>query len=120
MKNEKTILVINGASSSEKSPNFISIVHKDDHYSILYEKKSFERGGPERFPLYFQEFIQKGQVIADQIDFISILVGPGSFTGLRASIAFALGLQTGLNCPIVALRRGEAIFPFLGGVWYVG
>lgn len=113
MKNDKTILVINGASASEQAPNFISVVVKDQIYRLECEKKSFERGAPERFPIYFNEFVRNGYLVANKIDLISIIIGPGSFTGLRASIAFSLGLQTGLHCPVVSLRRGEAIFPYI-------
>lgn len=113
MKSDKIILVVNGASSSEQAPNFISVVTKKQTYELTCEKRSSERGAPERFPLYFQEFIQEGKLVANKIDLIVTVIGPGSFTGLRASIAFALGLKTGLDCPVVSLRRGEAVFPFL-------
>ena len=114
MNERKIILVMNGASSSELAPNYIALVEKQgDQYLLLAEEKTTLKGGPERFPIYFQSFIQDGMIAADQIDLIAVMVGPGSFTGLRASIAFALGMQVGLNCPVIGLRRGEVLFPFL-------
>lgn len=114
MHDHKIILVLNGASSSEQAPNYIALVEKKGtDYRVLAEEKTVLKGGPERFPIYFQSFIQQGIITADQIDLIAVMVGPGSFTGLRASIAFALGMQVGLNCPAIGLRRGEALFPFL-------
>lgn len=116
---------MNGASSSEYAPNYIAIVQKlSDEYYLLAEEKTCLKGGPEGFPNYFQSFIQKGIIKADQIDLIAVMVGPGSFTGLRASIAFALGMQVGLNCPAIGLRRGEALFPFMSltskqTIWHV-
>lgn len=126
MHDHKTILVLNGASSSERAPNYIAIIQKQGtEYRVLAEEKTELKGGPERFPIYFQSFIQQGIITADQIGLIAVMVGPGSFTGLRASIAFALGMQVGLHCPAVGLRRGEALFPFLPAelsgqlVWHI-
>lgn len=115
MNDNKTILVINGASASDLAPNFLSVVtlSREGKYECVAEKKSVERGGPERFPIYLQAFIQQGFIKPETIDLIAVIIGPGSFTGLRASIAFALGMQTGLACPVIALRRGEVLFPVL-------
>lgn len=115
MKVNKTILVFNGASASEQAPNFIAVVQQkaNGSYHLSSEHQSIERGGPERFPIDLQIMIEQGIVTPDKIDLIAIIIGPGSFTGLRASIAFTLGLQTGLNCPVIALRRGESLFPTL-------
>lgn len=114
MTKVKKILVLNGASSTDRAPNFIAIVQKQGtSYHTIIDHKTTEKGGPERFPLYFQEFIEKDFIKPAEIDLIAVIIGPGSFTGLRASIAFALGLQVGLNCSVVALRRGESLFPFL-------
>ncbi|CAI3948693.1 tRNA A37 threonylcarbamoyladenosine modification protein TsaB (TsaB) (PDB:1OKJ) [Commensalibacter communis] len=126
MSDCKTILVMNGASSSETAPNYIAIVQKrDSQYSVLAEEKTTLKGGSERFPTYFQSFIEQNILKPDQIDLIAVMVGPGSFTGLRASIAFALGMQVGLGCPAVGLRRGEVLFPFLSDhstsqlIWHI-
>lgn len=126
MRDYKTILVMNGASSSEVAPNYIALVQKRGaEYNVLAEEKTMLKGGPERFPIYFQSFIQQRIITADQIDLIAVMIGPGSFTGLRASIAFALGMQVGLNCPAIGLRRGETLFPFLPAevsdllVWHI-
>ncbi|MDI2112040.1 tRNA (adenosine(37)-N6)-threonylcarbamoyltransferase complex dimerization subunit type 1 TsaB [Commensalibacter nepenthis] len=114
MSDCKTILVVNGASSSETAPNYIAIVQQNhEKYSVIAQEKTTLKGGSERFPQYFQSFIKQNILTADQINLIAVMVGPGSFTGLRASIAFALGMQLGLGCPAIGLRRGEVLFPFL-------
>ncbi|MDI2091724.1 tRNA (adenosine(37)-N6)-threonylcarbamoyltransferase complex dimerization subunit type 1 TsaB [Commensalibacter oyaizuii] len=125
-RNYQNILVINGASSSLDAPNFITVVRKEfENYTVFAEEKTTLKGGPERFPIFFQQFINKDSLRVNEIDLIAIIIGPGSFTGLRASIAFALGIQVGLACPVVALRRGEVVFPFLSenyknkSVWHV-
>ncbi|CAK7192991.1 hypothetical protein COMNV_01202 [Commensalibacter sp. Nvir] len=111
---DEFILILNGASSSQSAPNFISIVKKSaERYEILDEVKTTLRGGPERFPYYYQQFMKKNILQSSQINFIAAIVGPGSFTGLRASLAFGSGLQFGLNCPVIGLTRGDVFFSSL-------
>ena len=40
---------------------------------------------------------------------IAVTIGPGSFTGLRAALAFAHGLSLAANIPLVGVTVGEAI-----------
>jgi tRNA threonylcarbamoyl adenosine modification protein YeaZ len=42
-----------------------------------------------------------------QLTRVAVAVGPGSFTGLRVGVSFALGLAVGLGIPIVPLRTLE-------------
>jgi tRNA threonylcarbamoyladenosine biosynthesis protein TsaB len=49
---------------------------------------------------------------------VAVVVGPGSFTGLRASLALAHGVALGAACPVVGVTVGEALaeaLPHLGG-----
>lgn len=43
------------------------------------------------------------------IDRIGVTIGPGSFTGLRVGMAFAQGLATAANCPLVGLSTLDAL-----------
>jgi tRNA threonylcarbamoyladenosine biosynthesis protein TsaB len=43
------------------------------------------------------------------LDAVAVCVGPGSFTGLRASIALAQGLAAGLGVPVLGVRVDEAL-----------
>lgn len=45
----------------------------------------------------------------DAIDRIGVTVGPGSFTGLRVGMAFALGLGAALDRPVVGLSTLDAL-----------
>lgn len=49
-------------------------------------------------------------------DLVAVVVGPGSFTGLRASCAAAAGYAVGVGCPVVGVTRAEALAPELDAV----
>ncbi len=50
------------------------------------------------------------------LDLIGVVVGPGSFTGLRAGIATALGIGLALDVPVVGVTVTEALTPELAGL----
>lgn len=43
------------------------------------------------------------------IDMVAVIVGPGSFTGLRASIALAHGIGLAAGVPVVGVTMGAAL-----------
>jgi tRNA threonylcarbamoyladenosine biosynthesis protein TsaB len=47
-------------------------------------------------------------VPASTLSFIAVIVGPGSFTGLRASIAFAQGLALASSAALIPVAAAEA------------
>ncbi len=47
-------------------------------------------------------------------ELIACVIGPGSFTGIRAGLALAQGLAFGTNCPVVGVTVGEAVAHSLG------
>ena len=56
----------------------------------------------------------KGRVL----DLVAVVVGPGSFTGLRAGISVAAGIGLALGVPVVGVSVTEALaasLPDLGG-----
>jgi tRNA threonylcarbamoyladenosine biosynthesis protein TsaB len=58
-------------------------------------------------------------VLARQsVDLVAVVVGPGSFTGLRAGISVAAGIGLALGVPVVGVSVTEALaaaLPALGG-----
>lgn len=56
-------------------------------------------------PTVVEKFLQDNKW--QDIDAIGIIVGPGSFTGIRLGIAYAKGLAIGLNIPVVPINAFE-------------
>ncbi|MBQ8686346.1 MAG: tRNA (adenosine(37)-N6)-threonylcarbamoyltransferase complex dimerization subunit type 1 TsaB [Alphaproteobacteria bacterium] len=85
------ILVIN---TSGKDLEFVL----DDKYkSVAVEKQSVA------LPLECEKFICECGADWSSINAIGVVIGPGSFTGIRLGIAYAKGLGLGLNIPVVGI-----------------
>jgi tRNA threonylcarbamoyladenosine biosynthesis protein TsaB len=70
---------------------------------------SMRRGQAEAIaPMARAALDQAGRRFAD-IDRIAVTVGPGSFTGVRAGLAFARGLALALRRPCVGISTLEAL-----------
>jgi tRNA threonylcarbamoyl adenosine modification protein YeaZ len=86
----------------------------DNGAVVASARLAAERGLPEAIPPAVA-----GLLAADgALDLVSVVVGPGSFTGLRASIAVAQGVGLGAGVPVVGVTVAEAIacaLPRLGG-----
>ena len=66
--------------------------------TIAYNSEKIGRGHSERLPPMIAELIQGAGLCIDDIKKISVCNGPGSFTGLRASLAFSCGLALPTSC----------------------
>ena len=85
------ILVIN---TSGKDLEFVL----DENYkSVMVEKQSIA------LPTECENFIKECGATWRDISAIGIVIGPGSFTGIRLGIAYAKGLAMGLNIPVIGI-----------------
>jgi tRNA threonylcarbamoyladenosine biosynthesis protein TsaB len=64
-----------------------------------------ERVQPTALPPMAEELLRD----AGGLDAVAVVVGPGSFTGLRAAIALAEGIALGRGVPVVGVTTGEAL-----------
>ena len=70
----------------------------DNHYKVVaVEKQSLA------LPTAAESFLTECCAGWRDITAIGVVVGPGSFTGIRMGIAYAKGIAMGLNIPVVGL-----------------
>lgn len=67
------------------------------------------RGHSERLGGFVRDAVSESGAAFDAIDRIGVTIGPGSFTGLRVGLAFALGLGQALNRPVVGISTLQAL-----------
>ena len=70
----------------------------DEHYKSLdVEKQSLA------LPTAAESFLTECGATWRNITAIGVVIGPGSFTGIRMGIAYAKGVAMGLNIPVVGI-----------------
>jgi tRNA threonylcarbamoyladenosine biosynthesis protein TsaB len=65
-----------------------------------------DRVQPTALPTMAQDLLAEA---GRRLDAVAVVVGPGSFTGLRSAIALAEGIALGLSVPVVGVTTGEAL-----------
>ena len=85
------ILIINTSGGN------LEFVLDDKYKSVAVEKQSVA------LPTECEKFISECGAKWSDISAIGIVIGPGSFTGIRLGIAYAKGLAMGLKIPVVGL-----------------
>lgn len=83
------------------SGNGLEFVLDGHHKSLVVEKQS------TALPAAAESFIAECGAKWTDITAIGVVVGPGSFTGIRMGIAYAKGLGIGLNIPVVGINAFE-------------
>ncbi len=66
------------------------------------------RDATARLPLLAADALAEAGAAPGSLDLIAVVAGPGSFTGLRASLAFAHGLALASGAALVAVTVDEA------------
>lgn len=89
------ILVINS------SANGIDLLLDDKFMHVDAEKQAIG------LPTAVNDFMTQNGVKMSDLTAIGVIVGPGSFTGIRMGIAYAKGLAIGLNIPVVGVNLFE-------------
>ena len=89
------ILIIN------TSNNGIDLVLGNNSVHVDAEKQAVT------LPVATEQFLHDCNTSWQDLTAIGIVVGPGSFTGIRLGIAYAKGLGIGLNIPVVPISAFE-------------
>lgn len=87
---------------------------------ITARSEDMTKGQAERLPALVAELMADEGVSWADITLLAVGVGPGNFTGIRISVAFARGLALGLGVPAkgvtsfqaVAMAHGSTPFPY--------
>ena len=58
-------------------------------------------------PMAVDTFMKQNNIQMSDLTAVGVVVGPGSFTGIRMGVAYAKGLSIGLNIPVVGVNLFE-------------
>ncbi|HRH99618.1 MAG TPA: tRNA (adenosine(37)-N6)-threonylcarbamoyltransferase complex dimerization subunit type 1 TsaB [Saprospiraceae bacterium] len=97
----------------ESSTKAISLAIFDRSSQIVFERSSNEMDPVVAFAVWLEEAIQSNLINPSALDYILVSKGPGSFTGLRAGMAFAKGLAYGWKTKILAVSSLQSIAALL-------
>ncbi|HEY3295239.1 MAG TPA: tRNA (adenosine(37)-N6)-threonylcarbamoyltransferase complex dimerization subunit type 1 TsaB [bacterium] len=96
---------------SSANPSVIGLVHHDQ---LVMENTFSDRA---KFADEVTTMLRDMSITPSRLKAIAIGIGPGSFTGLRVSLAFAKGLARGLEIPIWPVSSLEVVALNLLGRW---
>lgn len=86
----------------------LSVVLFEDAHILAARHELMARGHQERLGGLVRDVAAEAGGFAG-LDRIAVTVGPGSFTGLRVGLAFALGLGAALDRPVLGVTTLEAL-----------
>ncbi len=89
------ILILNTSGSG------LDFVLEDKYKHVDTEKQSVA------LPIETEHFLKECDTKWTDLTAIGVVVGPGSFTGIRLGIAYAKGLGMGLNIPVIPVNAFE-------------
>lgn len=86
-----------------------SVVVFDDQGVIASRQEPMTKGHSERLAGLVRDVVAEAGQGFGALSRIGVVVGPGSFTGLRVGLAFALGLGAALDRPVIGLSALDAL-----------
>ncbi len=95
-----------GISSATKIIS-IGLINEDEvlsEYTVSYPEAK-----TENIVLYIDEMISRLKIKIENLEAVSVTIGPGSYAGLRGGLAVAKSLAQTLNIPIVGISTLEAM-----------
>jgi tRNA threonylcarbamoyladenosine biosynthesis protein TsaB len=76
---------------------------------VAERSEPMSQGHDARLAPLVDELMREAGVSFAELDRIAVIVGPGSFTGVRVGVAFARGLALALSKPAIGVTSLEAI-----------
>lgn len=77
--------------------------------NIAYRESREKNAHSKNVTLFVEEVISESGLAKDELDAISVSMGPGSYTGLRIGVSTAKGLCYALEKPLIAISTLQAM-----------
>jgi tRNA threonylcarbamoyladenosine biosynthesis protein TsaB len=87
----------------------------DGARALGVRSEPMSKGHSERLGGFVRDAAAEAGIGFDTVERIGVTVGPGSFTGLRVGLSFALGLGEALDRPVVGLSALDALAASVSG-----
>lgn len=86
----------------------VSIIGEEEDTLVEYTQKDKRTHSQKLLPLVDKVLLDSGYCL-DELDGISVVIGPGSFTGLRIGLATAQGISAGSGIPLVGITSLDVL-----------
>jgi tRNA threonylcarbamoyladenosine biosynthesis protein TsaB len=86
-----------------------SVALSRDRLILGSKESSEEKSHATRLTIMIRELLDEQGLLADNLDAISLSMGPGSYTGLRIGASVAKGLAYGLGKPVIGIPTLKAL-----------
>lgn len=83
---------------------FCSVSLVDETRILAHISRRIGRGHAEILASQIEELFQKAGIKPDDVDRVAVCSGPGSFTGLRVALSFAIGFALPRNLPVIGIN----------------
>ena len=78
---------------------------------LAHRRETMTRGQDSRLPGICDVLLSDARIELPDLERIAVVIGPGSFTGVRVGVAFARGLALALDIPCIGITSLEAAMP---------
>ena len=93
----------------ETGTDICSVSLSKDGEVISLRESGEERNHGQCLGLYVEEMFKESEIDINNIDAVSVGMGPGSYTGLRIGVSLAKGIAYALSVPLIAIGSLNAL-----------
>ena len=93
----------------ETSTNICSVALSKGEQLLALKESEEDKAHARLLSIFIKQVFEESKLKIEDINAISISMGPGSYTGLRIGVSTAKGLCYGLNIPLIAINTLELL-----------